>query len=194
MTVPVPPHNSKTLMSRLARMRSAALAFMLAFGAFAAALPVRADDTADISRLYKAGRLDEALARADEAIKANPRDPRPRFLKGVVLMEQHHNAQAQTVFEQLTQDYPELPEPYNNLAVLYAAQGDYQRARSALETVVRINPDYAVAYENLGDVHLQLASQAYANAQRLDPGNGALGTRLAAIKDLLARRRAASQP
>ncbi|CAN5403059.1 hypothetical protein BH09PSE5_BH09PSE5_02260 [soil metagenome] len=152
-----------------------------------AAIPslANADEVADVSRLIKAGQAAEAMRQADAFLARNPRDPRMRFLKGVMLMEQKQPAEAQAVFEKMTQDYPELAEPYNNLAVLYAAQGDYARARIALEMVVRTNPGYALAYENLGDVHLKLASQAYANAQRLDPSNPALQPKLVAIKELL---------
>ncbi len=33
------------------------------------------------------------------------------------------------MFRGLIEDYPELPEPYNNLAVIYAQQGEYDSAR-----------------------------------------------------------------
>jgi Flp pilus assembly protein TadD len=59
----------------------------------------------------------------------------------------------------LIEDYPELPEPYNNLAVLYAQQKQFDKARTALEMAIRIHPGYATAYENLGDLHSRLASQ-----------------------------------
>jgi len=151
----------------------------------AAPTAVLADEVADVTRLFKAGQLTEASRQADAFLVTNSRDPRMRFLKGVMLMEQKKPTEAQAVFERLTQDYPELPEPYNNLAVLYAAQGDYSRARIALEMVVRTNPNYALAYENLGDVHLKLASQAYANAQRLDGTSRSVDSKLVAIKELL---------
>jgi predicted Zn-dependent protease len=148
--------------------------------------PARADDVADVAQLSRAGQQAEALQRADRFLAANPRDPRMRFLRGVILLDQKRSSEAQVVFERLTQDYPELPEPYNNLAVLYAAQGDYTRARVALETVVRINPGYAVGYENLGDVHLKLASQSYAQAQRLGAITPAASSKLVAVMELLA--------
>jgi tetratricopeptide (TPR) repeat protein len=204
MTVSVPAINSQTLIAdKLEPAHARAKGFarlmpalackvwpmfmVLAVAALMASAPtlVRADELADVTRLYRTGQVDEASRRADDFLKNNPRDPRMRFFKGVLLMEHKQPAEAQTVFERLTQDYPELPEPYNNLAVLYAAQGDYSRARVALEMVVRTNPGYAVGYENLGDVHLKLASQAYANAQRLDTANVSVGPKLAAIKELL---------
>ena len=60
------------------------------------------------------------------------------------------------------QDYPELAEPHNNLAAIYAAAGEYGKARAELEEAIRLNPRYAPAHENLGDVHALLAGQSYA--------------------------------
>lgn len=92
-------------------------------------------------------------------------------MKGMILSEQGKTADAINVFQKLTEDYPELPEPYNNLAVLHAAAGNYDKARVALERAIRTNPAYATAHENLGDVYAKLASQSYDKAMQLaDPG------------------------
>ena len=90
------------------------------------------------------------------------------------------------VFTKLSEDYPELPEPYNNLAVLYASQGQYDKARAALEMAIRTNPSYATAHENLGDVYAKLASQAYSKALQLDSNNTGVQPKLALIRDLFA--------
>ena len=75
------------------------------------------------------------------------------------------------VFTELTEAYPELPEPYNNLAVLYANQNNFEKARNALEMVIRTHPSYATAHENLGDIYAKMASKAYDRALELDRGN-----------------------
>jgi len=93
-----------------------------------------------------------AIVRIDALLATRPREPQARFLKGVAQTEQGQSAAAIATFRGLVEDYPELPEPYNNLAVLYAQKGDYDTARSVLETAVRAAPDWAVAHENLGDV------------------------------------------
>ena len=93
-----------------------------------------------------------AIVRIDALLATRPREPQARFLKGVAQTEQGQSAAAIATFRGLVEDYPELPEPYNNLAVLYAQKGDYDNARSVLETAVRAAPDWAVAHENLGDV------------------------------------------
>lgn len=147
--------------------------------------PAFADDYADVSKLLRSGQHAEALAKADAFLGKNPRDAQMRFLKGVILTEQNRSADAIAVFTKLTEDYPALPEPYNNLAVLYAAAGQYDKARSALEAAIRTNPSYATAYENLGDVHAKLASQAYDKALQLDSGNAAAKSKLTLVRSLV---------
>jgi Tfp pilus assembly protein PilF len=109
-----------------------------------------------------------------------------RFLRGVILTEQGKTDDAITVFTRLTEDYPELPEPYNNLAVLYASQSQFDKARASLEMAIRTNPSYSTAHENLGDVYAKLASQAYGRALQLDPANTAVQPKLALIREVFA--------
>ena len=138
----------------------------------------------DASKLFKQGNYAGALEKIETLITANPRDARARFLKGLILTEQNKPADAIKVFTTLTEDYPELPEPYNNLAVLYASQGQYDKARKSLEMAIRTHPSYAIAHENLGDVYAKMASEAYDKALQLDRSNAAAQTKLAMIKDL----------
>jgi tetratricopeptide (TPR) repeat protein len=144
-----------------------------------------ADAYGDVTQLMRSGKVPEALAKADQYLAARPRDPQMRFLKGVLQSESGRTADAMATFTSLTQDYPELPEPYNNLAVLHAGQGEFDKARAALETAIRADPAYATAHENLGDVYAQLASQAYSRAQQLDPRNNTVQPKLALIRQLL---------
>ena len=146
--------------------------------------PANADDLADVGRLMRAGQSSEALARVDAFLAKNPRDMQMRFIKGVVLTEQGKTAEAITIFTKLTEDHPDLPEPYNNLAVLFAASGQYDKARVALDMAIRTNPSYATAYENLGDVHAKLASQAYDKALQLDSGNSNAKSKLTLLRTL----------
>ena len=87
-------------------------------------------------------------------------------------------------FQSLTEDYPELPEPYNNLAVLYSSKGQFEKARVALELAIQTHPSYSTAHENLGDIYAKLASQAYDRALQLDKGNGTVATKLNLVRDL----------
>jgi len=159
---------------------AAALIAALSGGAPAA----QTDELQEANQLLKQGQLDRASERVDAYLKTRPKDARGRFLKGIVLAEQNKPSDAIAVFTALTQDFPELPEPYNNLAVLYASQGQYEKARSALEMAIRTHPSYATAHENLGDLYAKMASQAYDKALQLDKGNTAAQTKLNLIKDL----------
>ncbi len=138
----------------------------------------------DVDKLMQAGKLDEAMTRADAFLKDKPRDPQMRFLKAVIQLDTGKRAEAIAAFTQLTQDAPELPEPYNNLAVIYASQNQFDKARAALESAIRTNPSYATAQENLGDVYARLASQAYSKALQLDQNNTAVQPKLAVIRTL----------
>lgn len=159
------------------------LALLAALSAPSLAL---ADDYGDVNQLLRAGRHADALARADQFLAAKPRDPQMRFMRGVILTEAGKTNEAIATFVKLTEDYPELPEPYNNLAVLYAGQSQFDKARAALEMAIRTNPSYATAHENLGDVYAKLASQAYSKALQLDGNNAAVQPKLALIRELFA--------
>lgn len=143
-----------------------------------------ADEYADVSQLVRTGKLQDALAKADLYLATKPKDPQMRFLKGVIQRDSGKTADAVTTFTKLTEDFPELPEPYNNLAVLYAGQSQFDKARTALEMAIRTNPSYATAHENLGDVYAKLASQAYNKALQLDTANTAVPPKLALIREL----------
>lgn len=153
----------------------------------------QADDYADVSQLVRAAKYPEALSKADLFLSTQPKDAQMRFLKGVIQRESGKTSDAITTFSRLTEDYPELPEPYNNLAVLYAGQGQYDKARNALEAAIRTNPSYSTAHENLGDVYAKLASQAYNKALQLDNNNVAVVPKLALIHELFSPTGAKAQ-
>ena len=139
----------------------------------------------EIQRLMKQGQTAQALEKVDTYISAKPKDAQGRFLKGLILTDMGRQADAIALFTKLTEDFPELPEPYNNLAVLYAQQKQYDKARAALEMAIRTHPSYSIAHENLGDVYAKLASQAYDKALQLDSSNPNTQTKLSMIKDLI---------
>ena len=167
-------------------------AFMLSAAALVGLLLLSpatyADENEEVLKLYKQGNLAKALEQADAYLASKPRDAQMRFNKALILTEQKKTADAIQIFSSLSEEYPDLPEPYNNLAVLYASQGQYEKAREALEAAIRTHPSYSTAHENLGDIYAKMASQAYGKAFQLDKGNAAAQTKLAMIKDLFANR------
>ncbi|MDO5624021.1 MAG: tetratricopeptide repeat protein [Pseudomonadota bacterium] len=142
----------------------------------------QADAYTDVQRLQQAGKTAEALAQADRHIAAHPNDPQMRFVKANVLSADGKTTEAIALLTQLTRDYPELPEPWNNLAVLHAGAGQLDEAQQALEAALRINPAYATALENLGDVRVRQAALAYSRARQLDAANPRLAPKIEALR------------
>lgn len=134
---------------------------------------VHQDSYAQVQQLLKTGKVTQALKQADDYIAAHPNDPQMRFIRAGVLQAAGHADEAENALTQLTRDYPELAEPWNNLAVFYAAHGQLDDARSALQAALRINPTYATALENLGDIDIRLALRSYKQARSADPGASA---------------------
>jgi len=158
------------------------IAFALLFSLWGSA--AHANEYDDVNALLRQGKSNEALAKADTYIAGKPRDPQMRFLRGVILTEQNKQAEAIAAFTQLTQDFPELSEPYNNLAALYASQSKFDQARAALEQAIKLNPNYATAHENLGDVYARLAAQEYVRAQQFASTNASVAPKLALIRQI----------
>lgn len=117
--------------------------------------------------------LDALLAKA-------PADPQLRFRKAVLLVEQKRTVEAITLFRKLAEEFPALPEPQNNLAVLYADRGETDKARAALEAALRGRPSYDTVYRNLGAVNARMAGAAYARALNIDDSKNSV-SRLALI-------------
>ncbi|HQR03674.1 MAG: tetratricopeptide repeat protein [Proteobacteria bacterium] len=157
-------------------------------------LPVHADMLQDAAQSLRQGQYPQALTQVDRFLADKPRDAQGRFLRGVILTELGKRQEAITVFTRLTEDYPELPEPYNNLAVIYAQQKQYDKARQALEAAIRTHPSYATAHENLGDIYARMASQAYDKALQLDSSNAVAQTKLSMIRDLMSLSRRDGRP
>jgi len=152
----------------------------------ACALPAAAEPTlTEVQAHMKQGQLPAALEKVDQILAVRPKDAQARFTKGIILTEMNRLNEAAVVYQKLSEDYPELPEPYNNLAVIYASQRQYEKAKAALELAIRTHPAYATAHENLGDVYAKLASQAYDKALQLDSANTQAQTKLAMIRDLM---------
>ena len=161
------------------------LAFALAW------LPAHAVDEPallkDVPQLLRTGKLSDAERIVDKVLATNPKHTAARFQKSVILGERGKTDEAMAILQELTAEYPELPEPYNNLGVLYAAKGRYDDARWALESAIKADPANAsaLAVENLGDVYLKLADLEYEKAAKLDPKNASLRTKRNSLQGLV---------
>ena len=162
--------------------------------AHAAPPPATADGTPAADAAISQHDWASALSQLDERIKTNPRDVQAKFKRATILARLNRDDDAIEAFTELTQLYPELPEPYNNLAALYAKHGRNEEARVALETAVKANPSYGLAWENLGDLYLRLADASYRRAQTLGHASGTTPQRLADIEKIIAPPPAQKKP
>ncbi|QPF73306.1 tetratricopeptide repeat protein [Roseateles sp. DAIF2] len=162
--------------------------FALLITTAALAGPAVAKDLDQAQALWLQGKRSQALEAVRQGLADNPNDARLRFAQAVMQMELGRTAEAEAGLVALTQDFPDLADPFNNLAVLYAARGALDPAREALEQAVRLQPDHVQAQENLGDVLLRLAARAYGQALRLSSGDTtALQLKLRHTEALIAR-------
>ena len=149
------------------------------------AAPIAPEITA-ANRDYRRGELTRALAGIEAFLLKEPADPKAQVLRGLILSEQSKSEAAIQVFLGMTRDYPELPEPYNNLGVLYAGRGQYGKAREALLAALQANPDDQIAQENLGDVYIRLAIQSYEQALSKNTANRTAKGKLTMLRELAA--------
>ena len=150
--------------------------------------PSRASSEPAVERaiaLTAEGRLGEARKVLDRVPDLGSGHPRAQLLDGILRAREGHVDQAIEVFERLTREHPEMPEPWNNLAVLLAVKGRLLDARDALEEALAREPDLAAAHANLGDVYAALARHSHTHAQALggasaggaSPAEGGEGSR-----------------
>jgi len=157
-------------------------------------LPAQADDIQDANKLLKQGEYVRAMQKVDDHLATDPKNPQARFLRGLIFNAQGKSDEALTTFRALTEDYPELPEPYNNLAVIHASKGNYDEAINALKLAIRTNPNYATAHENLGDLYSRMAGQSYERAMKLNRADASAKRKFELNRELLGNSLPAPSP
>lgn len=120
----------------------------------------------DIEKLVKAKKYPEAIDLINQRLKKTPGNVQLRYVKARMQIEMRQWDAAKKTLIEITQQFPELPEPYNNLAALAANQGNWIEARDYLELALKLRPSYTVAAANLGEVYIRLAAQSYDNAAK----------------------------
>lgn len=120
----------------------------------------------DIEKLVKAKKYPDAIDLINQRLKKTPGNVQLRYLKARMQIEMRQWEPAKKTLIEITQQFPELPEPYNNLAALAANQGNWIEARDYLELALKLRPSYTVASANLGEVYIRLGAQAYDNAAK----------------------------
>ena len=139
----------------------------------------------DVRKLLRQANYPQALLLVNKALASNPRDPQMRFWQGFIFEQLGQPDMALQVYLDLTREYPELAEPFNNLGAIYAAKGDYPNAKAALDNALRANPNYAAAHENMGDLLVNMARQSYERSLTIEPKQRGIGKKIEYLKPLL---------
>jgi len=120
----------------------------------------------DVEKLIKARKYQDTVTQINVDLKKTPRNVQLRFVKARLQIEMRQFDQAKKTLIEITQQFPELPEPYNNLAAIAANQGQWIEARDYLELALKLRPSYAIASANLGEIYIRLGAQAYEDAAK----------------------------
>jgi tetratricopeptide (TPR) repeat protein len=99
-----------------------------------------------------------------ELLRQQPDDPRLLFLTAFAFQKNNQAKQAIHYYQEVISAHPELPEPRNNLAIIYLQKGEYDEAVKLLIASLNTHPAYATAYKNLNTLYQGLASEAYRKA------------------------------
>jgi tetratricopeptide (TPR) repeat protein len=142
------------------------------------------DKIGEIKTLLKNGKYNQVEILINNFNENNLNDPELLFYKGIVETNLGKKNQAIDTFRDLTERFPGLPEPFNNLAVLYAEKSQYRLAKEILEQAIKTNPSYLTAHINLGDIYTKMASEAYNKALEIDKSNNIAITKLSMITQL----------
>ena len=146
---------------------------------------VQSDPHDQVKKLLRQEKFQRAEVLVDKFMAVNPRDPQMRFWKAWITDRTGDKQVALEMYLSLTQDYPEIAEPFNNLAVLYAAKGQFSVAKEALDAALRANPNYADAHENMGDVLIQLANYSFKRSLQINPAQRGVSRKINLLKPSL---------
>ena len=129
-----------------------------------------ADTVQQLETQVQAGKFAHAATTGLSLLMHQPDDTRIRFLTALALQKNQQPEQAIRHYKTLIDQHPDLPEPRNNLAVIYLQQGKHEAAVEMLESALNNHPAYATTWQNLTSIYQALASQAY-NKALGGPGN-----------------------
>ena len=118
----------------------------------------------DLQLLLDQNLFAPAALTGDQLLVEQPDNARVQFLTAYAYQMDKQTNRAKALYENLIRDYPELPEPRNNLAMIYLAGGDSDKASQLLIDALNTNSSYSTAYKNLGRIYRGIASETYRQA------------------------------
>ena len=138
----------------------------------------------EIQLLIDNDKYKDALDLTEDHLSRNKSDVKFQFLKGLILTKLSRYSDAEKIFYRIAEQNPNLPEPLNNLAVIYAIQGKYSQAQDVLKKALSSNKNYETAYNNLSDIYAKAASHAYNQALGLEKGKADSKEKLLILSEL----------
>jgi len=113
-------------------------------------------------RLVQSGDLAGALEAFDAAARADPKDPRAYYFRGVVLEKRHDLSGAERAYREAVDRDGRFAPARNNLGAMLLDKGDTVAAEKEIRAAISGDPKYADAHSNLG--HLRDAQGKPADA------------------------------
>ena len=123
----------------------------------------------DIRTLISNQNYELALSEIDSALKKDKKNEQLDLYKGYTLVQLERYVDGIKWYKKLIKRWQDNPEPINNLGVIYRLQGKFSLAIETFNTAIEKFPDYAFAYENLGDTYIQLAEQSFTKGLKKEP-------------------------
>jgi len=117
-----------------------------------------------VQQLLEQQKYVDAANAGEQLLLQSPEHARTRFLTAYAYQMSAQTDKAVMLYQDLIKDNPDLPEPRNNLAMIFLAQGDYDRASQLLVGALNTSPSYATAFDNLSQIYKGIASEAYRRA------------------------------
>lgn len=105
------------------------------------------------------------LKRPDGNIATPSTDVQLLFLEARTYAAMGDRNEALDIYRKMAYRYPELAEPWNNMAVLQFEAGLAEQALESIKMALAIRPNYAIANQNIGLIYTQLAKQSFNQAR-----------------------------
>ncbi|MBC8210780.1 MAG: tetratricopeptide repeat protein [Gammaproteobacteria bacterium] len=128
----------------------------------------------------------QAASTGLEILRKQPNNVKAEFLTALAFQHNNQTDKARQHYLHIIQSHPNLPEPRNNLALIYLQQGQHEEAIDLLISSMQTNPAYATIWSNLKSIYQGLASEAYRKALNSESGssNAMEGIELAELTTL----------
>ena len=115
--------------------------------------------------LQSRGKLDEAIAHYDAALRIRPQDATVNNALGAAFLAGGHPDQSISYLRTAAQLRPEYFDVHYNLGNALASTGNFQGAEEEFANAVRLKPEDADAHANLGSAYAELGRLAEAKTQ-----------------------------